>query len=55
LTHREKTVRGGTGQVLALFRRAGFENVLVNTDFSPHQRKGDYGFMNHRLLAVGQK
>lgn len=39
----------------ALFIKAGFQNVSIQTDFSPHQSEGDYGFMNHRMIAVGQK
>ncbi len=38
-----------------LFLSAGYTNVLVHTDFSPHQKSGDYGFMNHRMIAIGQK
>jgi hypothetical protein len=39
----------------ALFEETGFKRVNVHTDFSPHQRTGDYGFMNRRMLGVGQK
>jgi D-alanine-D-alanine ligase len=38
-----------------LLVQVGFRQVKVHTDFSPHQSDGDYGFMNHRMLAVGQK
>ena len=38
-----------------LLEQAGFEQVKLHTDFSPHQRPGDYGFMNYRMLAAGQK
>jgi D-alanine-D-alanine ligase len=38
-----------------LLAQVGFSQVKVHTDFSPHQSDGDYGFMNHRMLAVGQK
>jgi D-alanine-D-alanine ligase len=38
-----------------LLEDAGFKNVSVRTGFSPHQSKGDYGFMNNRMLATGQK
>ena len=38
-----------------LFSRCGFESIECHGDFSPHQAKGDYGFMNHRILAVGRK
>ena len=39
----------------ALLEQAGFSQVKVHTGFSPHVQKGDYGFMNHRMLAAGQK
>jgi hypothetical protein len=39
----------------ALLEEVGFMEVDVRTDFSPHQRTGDYGFMNRRMLGVGQK
>jgi len=38
-----------------LFEAAGFEPVQVHTDFSPYNRKGDLGFMNHRMLVTGRK
>ena len=38
-----------------LFTGAGFEQVEVQTDFSPHRAKGDYGFMNARMIATGRK
>ena len=38
-----------------LVEQAGFRGVNVHTNFSPHDREGDYGFMNHRMLAAGQK
>lgn len=41
--------------VEALLERAGLRRVNVHTDFSPHQCRGDYGFMNYRMLAAGQK
>ncbi len=39
----------------SLIRDAGFSNLSVHTDFSPHQSDGDYGFMNCRMIAVAQK
>jgi len=39
----------------ALLDETGFKRVNIHTDFSPHQRTGDYGFMNRRMLGVGQK
>jgi len=38
-----------------LFSEAGFKRISVETDFSPQQTKGDYGFMNCRMIATGQK
>jgi len=35
--------------------RAGFTAVQVHTDFSPYQRDGDVGFMNHRMIVTGRK
>jgi D-alanine-D-alanine ligase len=43
------------GTLKVLLNRAGFQNVSIQTDFSPYQIEGDYGFMNHRMIAVGQK
>jgi len=43
-------------QTLAdLFNHVGFNQVKVHTNFSPHQSDGDYGFMNNRMIATGQK
>ncbi len=39
----------------SLMEGAGFRQVTIHTDFSPHQSQGDYGFMNHRMLAAGRK
>jgi D-alanine-D-alanine ligase len=38
-----------------LIEQAGFEVASVLADFSSHRRKGDYGFMNHRIIATAQK
>ena len=37
-----------------LLENVGFKSVDVHT-FDPHGTKGDYGCMNNRMLAVGQK
>lgn len=34
---------------------AGFETVTVHRDFKPHDREGDYGFMNRRIIATAKK
>ncbi len=38
-----------------LIETAGFEVVSVNSGFSSHLLKGDYGFMNRRIVATGRK
>ena len=38
-----------------LLRRAGFRRIKIHSDFSPHPKDGDYGFMNSRLIVTGQK
>lgn len=50
------TIRLYGSQTLAsLLEEAGFQQVTVRTGFSPHKSKGDYGFMNNRMLATGRK
>jgi D-alanine-D-alanine ligase len=41
--------------IAALFKESGFSRVKVHTDFSLHRPEGDYGFMDHRMMATGQK
>jgi len=41
--------------ITELFEDTGFKRVSVYTDFSPHRSDGDYGFMNRRMIATGQK
>ncbi len=38
-----------------LLQDGGFSRISVHADFSPHETDGDYGFMNNRLVAIGQK
>jgi D-alanine-D-alanine ligase len=38
-----------------LLERAGFRQIKIHSNFSPHPKDGDYGFMNNRLIATGQK
>jgi hypothetical protein len=38
-----------------LFQQAGFNSVIVYLNFSPHQSTDDYGFMNNRMIGIGQK
>lgn len=38
-----------------LLARAGFGDVSVQAPLTPHDRAGDYGCMNHRLLVTGRK
>jgi D-alanine-D-alanine ligase len=43
-------------QTLAsLLEMTGFGQIKIHTDFSPHRFEGDYGFMNRRMLGIGQK
>ena len=39
----------------ALLENAAFKQITIHTDFSPHQKDGDYGFMNSRMIATAQK
>lgn len=43
------------GDIVLLFEKAGMKNIKLKTDFSPHESGGDYGFMNRRIIATGQK
>ncbi len=38
-----------------LIEQAGFKVAGVHADFSSHRRKGDYGFMNRRIIAIARK
>jgi len=42
-------------ELAMLMEKAGFKKVKVQNDFRVHQEKGDYGFMNSRMLAIGRK
>jgi len=53
---RTYAVRLYESQTLAsLLKSTGFSQIKIHTDFSPHRFEGDYGFMNKRMLATGQK
>jgi len=39
----------------SLLQQAGFNQINVYNNFSPHQSDGDFGFMNNRMIGVGQK
>ena len=41
--------------LLQLLGGAGFGQIKIHSNFSPHRNDGDYGFMNTRLIATGQK
>ncbi len=41
--------------ITSLLERVGAEQVKVHTGFAAINSKKDYGFMNHRMIAVGQK
>ena len=38
-----------------LLKQSGFIRISMHTEFSPHKVDGDYGFMNNRMIAIGQK
>ncbi|NLI82263.1 MAG: class I SAM-dependent methyltransferase [Deltaproteobacteria bacterium] len=38
-----------------LLAGAGFEQIEITTDFSPHVEAGDHGFMDCRMIVVGRK
>ncbi len=38
-----------------LVGKAGFEQIVLQRGFSAHDKEGDYGFMNHRLLLTAKK
>jgi len=42
-------------ELIDLLEDVGFSQVHVQTGFSSHHAKGDYGFMNSRMFASGQK
>jgi len=41
--------------VSALVRWAGYQDVRVHRGFQPHRGKGDFGFMNQRMLVTARK
>lgn len=43
------------GELVVLMENVGFKKVRVQTEFRSHLSKGDYGFMNRRMLAFGRK
>jgi D-alanine-D-alanine ligase len=50
------SIRLFSTQILTdLLEKAGFSGVKAHNGFSPHEREGDYGFMNRRIVAVGTK
>lgn len=38
-----------------LLAESGFSHIDIHTQFSPHTADGDLGFMNNRMIAIGQK
>jgi D-alanine-D-alanine ligase len=42
-------------ELAVLLKKVGFKKIKVQTAFRAHLDKGDYGFMNRRMLAIGQK
>jgi D-alanine-D-alanine ligase len=41
--------------IVTLIEQAGFEMVSVHAGLSFHHLKGDYGFMNRRIVTTGRK
>jgi len=41
--------------VVSMLGEIGFISTKIHTEFAPHQKKGDYGFMNNRMIAIAQK
>lgn len=41
--------------IRSLLAENGFVSVMVHKGFSAHELKGDYGFMNNRMVAIGVK
>lgn len=41
--------------IYSLLDQAGFCEIKIHKGFSAHQLKGDYGFMNHRMIATCKK
>lgn len=43
------------GNLTSLLDQAGFCEIDIHQGFSAHRLKGDYGFMNNRMIAVCRK
>jgi len=39
----------------SLLGQSGFSDIKIHKGFKAHRKKGDYGFMNNRMVAVCQK
>ncbi|MGD8757176.1 MAG: class I SAM-dependent methyltransferase [Desulfobacterales bacterium] len=44
-----------TADLSDLLSKSGFSQISIYSEFSPHGSDGDYGFMNNRTIAIGQK
>jgi D-alanine-D-alanine ligase len=42
-------------KIYALLGQLGFQGIRIITDLSTRSGEGDYGFMNHRMIAIGQR
>jgi hypothetical protein len=42
-------------EIVTLMEETGFKQVQAHTGFSFHRLRGDYGFMNCRIIATGRK
>lgn len=45
----------GPDSFSSLLSSLGFTDIRAITDFSPLKKKGDFGFMNARMVIIGQK
>ncbi len=42
-------------ELMKMLASAGFSDITVHNDFSPHPSEDDLGFMNHRMVVTGKK
>lgn len=42
-------------EIHGLLGRLEFKDIRIITEFSARRDQGDYGFMNHRMIAIGQR
>ena len=42
-------------RITAMLTSAGFSDIQVQMDFSPHGKNGDYGCMTNRMIVIAEK